>query len=118
MNQKCLCIFGEVLFDHFPDGKQVLGGAPFNVAWHLQAFTQPACFHSRIGIDAEGAQIKSAMEKWGMTTKYLQEDPERSTGMVNVMINNNEPAYDIVPHCAYDAIEPVSEAVDCLMIYS
>ena len=32
------CVFGEVLFDVFPDGKQVLGGAPFNVAWHLQAF--------------------------------------------------------------------------------
>ncbi len=27
-----LCIFGEVLLDHFPDGKRVLGGAPFNVA--------------------------------------------------------------------------------------
>jgi len=29
-------LFGEVLFDHFPDGSEVLGGAPFNVAWHLQ----------------------------------------------------------------------------------
>ena len=31
-------IFGEVLFDTFPDGTAVLGGAPFNVAWHLQGF--------------------------------------------------------------------------------
>ena len=31
-------IFGEVLFDQFEDGSSVLGGAPFNVAWHLQAF--------------------------------------------------------------------------------
>ncbi|MCG2635366.1 MAG: carbohydrate kinase, partial [Gammaproteobacteria bacterium] len=28
-----LYIYGEVLFDHFPDGSRVLGGAPFNVAW-------------------------------------------------------------------------------------
>ncbi len=31
-------VFGEVLFDHFPDGGVVLGGAPFNVAAHLQAY--------------------------------------------------------------------------------
>ena len=31
-------VFGEVLFDCFPDGSRVLGGAPFNVAWHCQAF--------------------------------------------------------------------------------
>jgi len=38
MNNQQIGIFGEVLFDQFPDGQQVLGGAPFNVAWHLQAF--------------------------------------------------------------------------------
>ncbi len=32
-----VCVFGEVLFDHFPDGRRVLGGAPFNVAWNLAA---------------------------------------------------------------------------------
>ena len=31
-------VVGEVLFDEFEDGAQVLGGAPFNVAWHLQGF--------------------------------------------------------------------------------
>ncbi|MGD9171680.1 MAG: carbohydrate kinase, partial [Candidatus Thiodiazotropha sp.] len=38
MNKTAIAIFGEVLFDCFPTGEQVLGGAPFNVAWHLQAF--------------------------------------------------------------------------------
>jgi fructokinase len=33
-----LVVFGEVLIDEFPDGQRVLGGAPFNVAWHLTAF--------------------------------------------------------------------------------
>ena len=117
MNEGCLCIFGEVLFDHFPDGKRVLGGAPFNVAWHLQAFAQPVCFHSRVGVDPEGEQIRSAMTEWGMTTQYLQSDPQRSTGMVNVIINDNEPSYDIVPHCAYDAIEPIGESAHCQLLY-
>ena len=31
MNDKQIALFGEVLFDQFPDGQQVLGGAPFNV---------------------------------------------------------------------------------------
>jgi len=44
-NNPLLHIFGEVLFDHFPDGSRVLGGAPFNVAWHLQAFRTIAPIH-------------------------------------------------------------------------
>ncbi len=40
-------IFGEVLFDCFPDGASILGGAPFNVAWHLHAFGQSPLFISR-----------------------------------------------------------------------
>jgi fructokinase len=31
MNNQGIAVFGEVLFDQFPDGLQVLGGAPFNV---------------------------------------------------------------------------------------
>ena len=56
MNPQHPCIFGEVLYDHFPDGQRVLGGAPFNVAWHLQAFGQAPRFVSRVGHDAEGRQ--------------------------------------------------------------
>ena len=87
------------------------------MAWHLQAFAQPVCFHSRVGVDPEGEQIRSAMTEWGMTTQYLQSDPQRSTGMVNVIINDNEPSYDIVPHCAYDAIEPIGESAHCQLLY-
>ena len=44
-------VFGEVLFDCFADGTRVLGGAPFNVAWHLQAFGEAPLFVSRVGDD-------------------------------------------------------------------
>jgi fructokinase len=100
-----LCIFGEVLFDHFADGMRVLGGAPFNVAWHLQAFGQSPHFVSRVGNDAEGAEIRAAMQNWGMDTSGLQSDNERPTGKVMVSFENGEPAYDIVENCAYDAID-------------
>lgn len=54
MSKQRLCIFSEVLFDHFPSGKSILGCAPFNVAWHLQAFGQAPQFINRAGNDAEG----------------------------------------------------------------
>ncbi len=100
-----LTVFGEVLFDHFPDGKRVLGGAPFNVAWHLQAFGQQPCFIRRVGDDNEGREIVAAMRGWGMMTEGLQHDPRLPTGRVSVSFDDGEPAYDIVHPCAYDAIE-------------
>ena len=64
-------IFGEVLFDCFPDGSRVLGGAPFNVAWHLQAFGAEPLFVSRVGNDPMGRKIRDAMLQWGMDTSGL-----------------------------------------------
>lgn len=117
MNQGDLCIFGEVLFDHFPDGKCVLGGAPFNVAWHLQAFGQTPRLISRVGNDAEGRSIKEAMTNWGMRTDTLQIDSTLSTGRVSVNIIDDEPSYDIVNPCAYDAIEANNTKLNCQLFY-
>ncbi|MBL1264471.1 carbohydrate kinase family protein [Candidatus Methylomicrobium oryzae] len=97
-------VFGEVLFDHFPDGNRVLGGAPFNVAWHLQAFGQSPRFISRIGGDAPGREIASLMEAWGMSRAGLQIDRDHPTGSVRVLIRDGEPHYEIVADCAYDFI--------------
>ncbi len=117
MTHDCLCIFGEVLFDHFPDGKRVLGGAPFNVAWHLQAFGQAPCFISRVGSDPEANTVKDAMRNWGMQTDNLQVDPERPTGRVNVSFVDDEPVYDIAAQCAYDAIEVAPKDLHCRLLY-
>jgi fructokinase len=100
-----LHIFGEVLFDHFPDGSRVLGGAPFNVAWHLQAFGQSPHFISRIGSDPEGLEIVALMDAWGMNREALQIDGKHPTGSVRVMISDGEPHYEIVEDCAYDFID-------------
>jgi fructokinase len=37
-NDNTPILFAEVLFDCLTDGEEVLGSAPFNVAWHLNAF--------------------------------------------------------------------------------
>ena len=98
-------IFGEVLFDCFPDGNSVLGGAPFNVAWHLQAFGLSPLMISSVGDDALGEQVRSAMHGWNMSTDGLQLDQAHPTGSVDIEFNDGEPQYTIVEHRAYDHID-------------
>lgn len=102
--QACPLIFGEVLFDQFEDGSSVLGGAPFNVAWHLQAFGLQPLFVSRVGDDSYGRRIRDEMQQWGISTAGLQMDSTYPTGIVSVTINNDEPSFDIVADRAYDHI--------------
>ncbi|HEY8096001.1 MAG TPA: carbohydrate kinase [Methylobacter sp.] len=110
MTHNPIAIFGEALIDQFPDGQQILGGAPFNVAWHLQAFNQHPCFISRVGRDATGDKIRQAMLAWGMAVENMQTDPDHPTGTVQVTINNGEPSYEILAEQAYDFI--ASEQLD------
>ena len=98
-------IFGEVLFDCFPDGSRVLGGAPFNVAWHLQAFGQAPLFISRVGDDPMGREIRAAMQSWGMSTAALQKDSAHPTGEVRVSLTDGQPSFDICADRAYDHIQ-------------
>jgi fructokinase len=98
-------IFGEALFDCFPDGTGVLGGAPLNVAFHLAAFGADPVFVSRVGNDRLGDQIDRAMADRGMSRVGLQRDPLHATGTVQVRLADGEPSYDIVADRAYDHID-------------
>ena len=112
-------IFGEVLFDRFPDGSVVLGGAPFNVAWHLQAFGMAPLFISRVGNDALGRTIRDTMHAWQMDTSGLQLDSTHPTGSVDIHIEDGEPGFDIVDNQAYDFIDPAAmpPLPDCALLY-
>lgn len=101
-------IFGEVLYDIFPDRSTVLGGAPFNVAWHLQGLGLAPLFISRVGKDRLGERILHAMEGWGMDTYGVTQDPQYPTGQVQVSLERGQPTFDIVPDVAYDHINPES----------
>jgi len=98
-------IFGEVLFDRFPD-HTVLGGAPFNVAWHLQGLGYQPLFVGGVGDDDLGEQVRRAMADWGMDTAGLQVDPVHPTGRVEVSLEGGEPQYTIVAEQAYDYVDP------------
>jgi fructokinase len=98
-------VVGEVLFDVFPDGSRVLGGAPFNVAWHLHAFGFEPLMITRIGGDSAGDEIRRAMAGWGMDEAGVQLDSEVATGEVAVTLAGGEPSFEIVPDRAWDRID-------------
>lgn len=109
-------IFGEVLFDQFLDGSRVLGGAPFNVAWHLQGFGRDPLVASAVGADRLGREALQRMEEWGMSTRGVRIDPDHPTGRVMATVVDGEPAFEIGSEQAYDYVdaESVLSALDPL----
>src|SRR3569623_1344559 len=75
--------FGETLVDQFRD-RNVLGGAPFNVACHLGALGAHPVLVTRAGKDALGDQLLQAMGERGLDMRGVQRAPARPTGRVKV----------------------------------
>lgn len=107
-------IYGEVLFDSFSDGTAVMGGAPFNVAWHLQGFGLQPLLISAVGRDAQGEKALQTMRDWDMDIQGVQIDDAHPTGIVKVALANGQPSFAIKPEQAYDFIKTaaVQEIVD------
>jgi fructokinase len=98
-------VFGEVLFDRFPDGSELLGGAPFNVAWNLHGLGFEPLLISAVGDDEPGRRVLAAMGSWGMDRSGVQVSPARETGVVNVSLQDGEPNFEIVADRAWDEID-------------
>ena len=102
-------VFGEVLFDEFEDGSSILGGAPFNVAWHLQGFGLHPVFVTKIGNDSDGKTILERMHNWKLRTHGVQIDDKHPTGKVTIKLDQGQPTFNIVPDQAYDNINSIIE---------
>lgn len=100
----------------------MLGGAPFNVAWHLQGFGLYPYLVTRVGDDDKGRAILQSMRDWGMDIAGVQIDPHKPTGSVSVTLEKGQPRFAILPDQAYDFIqaEPVLQALTakpCGLVY-
>lgn len=104
-SNKPIVIFGEALYDCFPDGRKVPGGAPFNVAWNLQAFGASPFFVSAVGQDAMGTELKEMALNWGLAVHGIQHTPEHATSTVQVELDEGAPSYTIVENTAMDQIK-------------
>ena len=58
MLKPTIICYGEVLWDMLPTGK-LAGGAPMNVAYHLNALGVNASLISRIGNNALGLELRA-----------------------------------------------------------
>ncbi|QDH79954.1 carbohydrate kinase [Echinicola soli] len=103
-------IFGEMLWDCFPD-KNLPGGAPMNVALHIQYLGIETTFISKTGNDQLGTDLLSFIEKKGLDGAFVQKDYAHETSRVVVDNSDRENIkYDIVKPVAWDFME-WSEAI-------
>ncbi|MCE9567809.1 MAG: carbohydrate kinase [Planctomycetes bacterium] len=96
---------GELLWDVYPDGRKVAGGAPFNFAFHCHQLGHPAVIVSRVGNDDLGRELRERVRELGLSDEYIQTDDEHPTGTVQVTLDANAvPTYTITENVAWDHI--------------
>jgi fructokinase len=96
---------GELLWDVFPDGRRVAGGAPFNFAFHCKQLGHDAVIVSRVGDDDLGRELRAEVRRLGLSDEFIQTDPDHPTGTVRVTVDEHgQPAYTITEDVAWDYI--------------
>lgn len=105
MNQPIVGI-GELLWDIYPDGRKVAGGAPFNFAFHCHQLGHEAIIVSRVGDDELGRELRDEVKRLGLSDDFIQTDQDHPTGTVTVTLDENKvPTYTINEDVAWDFIE-------------
>lgn len=108
-NNKAVC-FGEVLWDIFPGEQKRIGGAPFNVAYHLSKMGMEVNMISSVGEDQLGYDLLKKMKSWNIPTDHVQINTQYPTSTVIANVDeNNDAHYDIVEGVAWDFIDATSE---------
>ena len=106
-----VAVIGEALWDSLPAGL-FLGGAPANVACHLNELGRDATVISRVGDDELGREVLRRLQGRGLATDAIQIDTGGiPTGFVVVTMENAMPSYDIVQPSAWDAMDPTDDLV-------
>src|SRR5215471_5103115 len=96
---------GEILWDVYPDGRKVAGGAPFNFAFHCHQLGHPAVIVSRVGADELGRELRARVSELGLSDEYIQADRDHPTGTVQVTLDASAvPTYTITENVAWDHI--------------
>lgn len=98
-------IYGEIIFDQFPDGNSVIGGAPFNIAWHLAGFNSTPLLMSALGNDDHAKKAIELMDNWGINSTLINRHEKIPTGRANITFKEGEPQYSIPEPAAFDDIE-------------
>lgn len=95
--------FGEILWDVI-EGREHLGGAPFNFAVHSAQCGNKSSIISKLGRDLRGMRALDLSKAHGVDTSLIQWDDVYPTGVVDVTLSQGQPDYVIRPDAAYDFI--------------
>jgi fructokinase len=111
-SEKTVISFGEILWDIFPYGN-VLGGAPFNLAFRLNSLGEKGIIASRLGRDELGSKAYRQVLSLGLNPSCIQWDEHKPTGTVNVSFApDGTHDFYIVPEVAYDNIEATDSLLE------
>ncbi len=110
MNSSSILCFGEVLWDCLPHGI-FLGGAPFNVAYHLKQLGHEPLMLSALGNDWLGEQTLKRIRARGLADDLIHIDDELPTGTVDAVLDARGNAnYVFADPAAWDRL-PDTDAV-------
>jgi len=111
----------EILWDCFPDANR-LGGATFNVAYHLNQLGVKPGIIASVGQDALGDEaLRVIEEEWQCDSRWIRRLDNVPTGQVNVTLNDQgDAAYDVITPAAWDYVaipETAIAGLTCPMVY-
>lgn len=95
---------GEILWDVLPDAT-LLGGAPANFAYHINALGGVGIPVSRVGNDELGRQALTKLVSHGLNVDGISIDPAHPTGTVDALVDEAGVATYVFPdNVAWDFI--------------
>lgn len=101
---KLVYCYGELLWDCFPE-REILGGAPFNVAYRLHSLGTKVELISAVGNDVRGQDALNGLVEFGLKIRSVKVHPKIPTGFVQVHLDANGAAtYTIAEPVAWDRI--------------
>ena len=111
---KTIFCFGEALWDCLPEGN-FPGGAPLNVAFHLNQLGVRAFLVSAVGLDPFGRELVDIVRRWGVRTDFIAWHPTLPTGTVTTEINTQGDArYTIRESVAWDDIPVTTQLLEAV----
>ena len=99
---------GAVLWDVI-NGKEYIGGAPFNFAANFKRLGGESALLTAIGNDERGMRALNAITGCGLDERFVQRNEKCCTGVAMATVAPNGDAVYDIPHAAFDEITFTSQ---------
>jgi fructokinase len=110
---KRIVCFGEILWDIYPNGNKILGGAPLNVAIQLINHGLKSSIISALGKDELGSISLGKLKELGISTSTISIIDDFKTSEVKLFLNSDKCAsYNIEYPVAWDKIPITNSAIE------